>query len=293
MYRHKISLAKSQRGDAFRRSIVGVGIALCILIVSIAAGARLKARVHAQSPNVIADRFKPLGLKAFTVEIADAAASTVNGTIGKTTVYAFKSEGSSYEGPWDLASGQTRIVTDVPARLRIRIDDRNRYKTTMPFKLRPNTVSPRLPRDERCAFPSRPGWEPAYIGEDTILGYKTYKYRHREIEVPDREQTIHTFTWYAPDLTCFELQQHAEKRDRAGNVVATFDKIPKRISIGEPDPALFRIDSSYKEVPPSEFERAGFASAGASAEYIAKRAEKERQRLDGEDRRYRQAQALR
>ncbi|MGH9840016.1 MAG: hypothetical protein ACREEM_14630, partial [Blastocatellia bacterium] len=93
---------------------------------------------------------------------------------------------------------------------------------------------PRLPANQ-CVYPEI---QESYLGTETLEGYRAAK-------VTSDQTYTH---WYALDYGCALIGSQAVWKDGS-----TTEK--KLISLvgGEPDPTLFYIPSSYKEVPPSQW----------------------------------------
>jgi hypothetical protein len=106
-----------------------------------------------------------------------------------------------------------------------------KYTVTVDF----NTAQrPRLPANQ-CVYPEI---HESYLGTETLEGYRVAK-------VTSGQTYTH---WYALDYGCALIGSQAVWE----NGSTTVKKLISLVS-GEPDPALFHIPFSYKEVPPSQW----------------------------------------
>jgi hypothetical protein len=71
------------------------------------------------------------------------------------------------------------------------------------------------------------------------------------VEVKDAQGS----RWLAPSLGCFEMRRKLQRTDSSGRVTSVNLYEVKSMNLGEPDPSLFAIPASYREVPPSELSR--------------------------------------
>jgi hypothetical protein len=119
--------------------------------------------------------------------------------------------------------------------LAIGIRDLAALKYTMTVDSNSNNAErPRLPANQ-CVYP---GTQESYLGTETLEGYRAAKVTSGQM-----------FTsWYALDYSCALIGSQAVWKDGS----TTVKKLISLVS-GEPDPALFYIPSSYKEVPPSQW----------------------------------------
>jgi hypothetical protein len=155
----------------------------------------------------------------------------------------------------------------------------------MPVGMKPPAAPNRGPR---CEIQPFDGKAPTYLGEETFLGYRSFKYQHPPAVFPDGK-SIRTTSWYVKDLNCYEVKQHGDSVDANGQVTGTYDKFVTQITAGVPDGALFSIPSSYREVPPSEMEIANLRikiTERGEPEALDRLKEKLQQQWADEDKRY-------
>jgi hypothetical protein len=67
--------------------------------------------------------------------------------------------------------------------------------------------------------------------------------------MPDGDQFTFSY-WYVPDLDCRPLRQRMEWQ-RADGTRAVTEKLVESVTVGEPDPSLFRVPAEYVESLPS------------------------------------------
>lgn len=259
-------------------------------VVMVVAGFLTAPFGHTQVATSPANDMKEWPLKAFTVELIQSAGSH-NGETQKTAVEAYRADGSSTAGPKQPGGKQDRLLTLFPEQVRVRISDRFQLKSTTPFPV-PSDMKRVRVRSATCAFRTRPGYESQFVDEEIVLGFRTFKFKHSVAKDGGAtDVTIHTTSWYAPDLACYELKQHGEKRRPDGTVIATYDKTPLFVTVGEPDKSLFEIPAQYREVPPSEIERAMLAqemSDRGDSDGFGALSTKMKDRWDADDQRYRE-----
>ena len=91
------------------------------------------------------------------------------------------------------------------------------------------------------------------LGREQLNGLRTVKVEMPKQMHPDLK------VWYALDYGCELVGQRAVFPDSVD------EKFVDRVLPGEPDPALFTIPGNYREVPPSELDRASFLRYGTYA----------------------------
>lgn len=84
----------------------------------------------------------------------------------------------------------------------------------------------------------------AAIGDATVLGVAVLKFRE---DTPRATVEV----WRAPSLNCYRLFERFEWKSQ-GAVVSTTTNTAISITVGDPDPALFQVPDSFREVKPSE-----------------------------------------
>lgn len=188
---------------------------------------------------------------AFTVEYSEGTSSpSSTARMQREMYWAFRSDGATSNGFRDKPI-LNRTVLDPTAMIQADVSDRLALTTNYD---RTNVLEGRRPRPRQsptCAPPAgRPGYR--FLGEETILGFNTYIYEHHQ-DLESGAKTMETRYWLAPDLRCFEMKTVSDMRNARGEVTSHFEKLVANVRMGEPDPDLFSVPASYREVPPSEF----------------------------------------
>ena len=110
------------------------------------------------------------------------------------------------------------------------------------------------------------GAKPA--GETKILGYTVFGYTEERAT----QRRSRSTSWRSPQLDCRELRYLEEQLDADGRVAHVFERVAAKVTLGDPDPALFEIPAGYREIPPSQANlelmerRAGKKIEGATLE---------------------------
>ncbi|MGE5646733.1 MAG: hypothetical protein ACM336_13170 [Acidobacteriota bacterium] len=169
----------------------------------------------------------------------------------KHLVQAYRADSSRATAPIDRSSSQARSVTLLPEGMKVDISDRGELKSTRYFRVPPGTKTFRAWRGPRCEYQG--GIPLAYKGQDVINGFEVYGYETVREEPPSKK--ILRTAWFAKDLGCYEMKLHEEVQDGSGKVISVFERTAVKITPGDPDPSLFDVPPSYREVPPSEMER--------------------------------------
>lgn len=86
------------------------------------------------------------------------------------------------------------------------------------------------------------------IGETRILGFAAYGYTQSR----RTSRVSRSTSWRAPTLDCRELRYLEEQLDENGRVTHTFERVATKVTLADPDPALFVIPDGYREIPPSQ-----------------------------------------
>jgi hypothetical protein len=122
---------------------------------------------------------------------------------------------------------------------KILMNESLRRKSTYPNFFAATSMDSRDP-ETSCLMrgqKNNPGW--AVDGTDTIGGY-------RAVRIVSQAGKRKLITWYAPDVGCAMVQLRLEHE--TGLTVQNLTSLV----IGEPDPALFQVPSSFGEGPPSK-----------------------------------------
>ncbi len=92
-----------------------------------------------------------------------------------------------------------------------------------------------------------------------VLGHPADEIRHGALGA----ETLIT-TWRARDLGCADLEYRAETRQADGSYKLTSFTQAVSLEIGEPSAGLLNPGTGYREVSPSEWEKAGMRIAGVT-----------------------------
>lgn len=217
-----------------RIGLLALGLA-CAATLALAGG-----RIYSQSDEA-----------AFTVEYVEGTSSPLS-KVGTTRelYWAFRGDGAISYGLRGVPS-RNRKVLDPTAKIEADVSDALAIKTTYDMSRMPTRGERRRVQSRECAPPpGHAGYR--FMGNDVILGHNTYIYEYHPSAESDGTTTI-TRYWLAPDLRCFELRTTATTRNERGEVTNQFDKTVGAVLMGEPDPALFLVPDTFREVPPSEF----------------------------------------
>ncbi|HYM13825.1 MAG TPA: hypothetical protein VEU62_24005 [Bryobacterales bacterium] len=215
--------------------------------------------------------------KEFSVRRVERSTTLINGLSHERTVLeAQRADGSRVLA--DVADGgratafSTRVITLVPSRRTIFVDDRLAATTTH-FDLSQRAYRPTT--DPQCGFTRlTQKAKPRVKGEEDVLGFRT-------VVIQTESGPFLTTDWKAPDLGCATLRMTEERRDGPrGDATARFELSAVSVTVGSPDPALFEVPASYTEGSPSQLANASAARMGRA---VPERALK---RLAERDQRY-------
>jgi hypothetical protein len=190
---------------------------------------------------------------AFTIEYterSDAPASAR--TLQVDRFWAFRSDGAMAFGVGGLQPTR-RTILSPRKRRQTEVADRVGLKTTYDLSSEVGGNGRRRTPQPQCAPNPTSGIR--LVGQESVLGFETSVYRHETTDGGDGGTIVHQY-WPAPELLCFELRTVSTKRDAKSDVTAVFTKTAVRVTPGEPDPRLFAVPAAFREVRPSEFERA-------------------------------------
>jgi hypothetical protein len=125
---------------------------------------------------------------------------------------------------------------------------------------------------------------PEVIGEEEVLGYKTFK-----LNLPAGNEKV--TVWRAPELGCFQIKLEMKGYDKEGNLVDDYREIPLDIRLGEPDDSLLSVPNDYQEAPPSRMTEVNSANLSTLFHKSPPVLDaSQRQRLEDADRKYYAAQ---
>jgi len=156
--------------------------------------------------------------------------------------YALRSDGAEVTRSVELkATPLIQRTIAMPSGDRAEVDDVHELKTTT---LEPLRRPARRDPSRNCAYQVA-GNSQAALSSERIVGQESLG-GHRAVIVVGHGTT----SWLALDLGCAPLQRRfGPEADPSG--LQKYESV----AAGEPDPKLFEIPSSYREVAPSEFFR--------------------------------------
>lgn len=82
-----------------------------------------------------------------------------------------------------------------------------------------------------------------------MLGFQTHRY---ESTSRMDTQTVSATHWLAPDLNCAALRFLQVASSAEGREIRRFERVAHSVKVGQPDPALFTVPDTYREVSPSQ-----------------------------------------
>ncbi len=218
---------------------IGKGVTACV-----AAGALISASGSRSQSGSGPNR------SPFTMQYIQTVTNVTRGTsFALDMFWAVRSDGARAFGLAGI-SPRRRTVVDPVQKIYAHLSDAYRLKSTYDYRNYPVTPR-RIPYGAKC-YP--PGNEFLYVGDDVILGYRAHHYIMKPFPGSSENQESHY--WLAPDLGCYKIQHVMYVRDENGAITNVFEEKPAKITKDEPDPALFAVPADYREVRPSEFERA-------------------------------------
>lgn len=98
-----------------------------------------------------------------------------------------------------------------------------------------------------------PGFGATLTAQDHLFGVLALRYDALVSGGVDKHSH-----WYAPSLNCFPLQYEVHTLD-SGGWKRIFSRIPTQLDLHAPISSHFSIPSHYREVPPSEHQKAAIA----------------------------------
>jgi len=176
--------------------------------------------VHAAAPKVV----------PFTSTLKESATSpTKNDATGVTFfTFALRSDGSTLAKI--TRNGDSTRMVEFVSKIHVDIKDLRELKSTRSWS-GSRTPLLRNPNLNCQAVPAE-----TVVGEESVSGYKA-------IKLSKGERT----SWFAPDYGCALVRE--VWRFNTGEVS---EKTLVSLVVGEPDPTLFYVPNSYREVPPSQ-----------------------------------------
>lgn len=136
---------------------------------------------------------------------------------------------------------QGRNVTLPNERKTVSVDDALKSVTTTYMTEETAARLRRYYGDARCTNSRM-----SYIGEETILGYRTYKYAFTQSSSDG--ETFVAVHWFAPDLECIALKETLNWNSN-GQTGKTLHDITN-VTVADPDTNLFDIPADYTEMSP-------------------------------------------
>jgi len=221
---------------------------VCLLVI----GATGVSTISYQIARAQAQQGKPR--IAFTrVEVEKTWTAGESPTTLRTVVKALRSDGAHAESVLGN-DGQHygRNVTLPNERRTIAIDDTLRATTSWYISEQTAASLRRYSGDANCNNPLM-----SKIGEDTVLGYRAYKYVNTD---HSGGETLTATHWFAPDLECVALYESLDWESN-GKTGKTTHEVTT-LTLGNPDQNLFVIPSGYTEMSPSQVANARAASRG-------------------------------
>jgi hypothetical protein len=143
-----------------------------------------------------------------------------------------------------------RTIEDWAAALTVKVADGLKMKTTYDYSY--IGVKPPAQKPAPSCLPR--GSVYSLVGDERIAGFEAHHYQ-RLSTLPDGE-TLEDHDWFAPGLGCFQIQRIQYRRDAKGNLTGVFEKKPVQVQTGEPENSLFMVPDTYREMKPSDLERA-------------------------------------
>lgn len=157
-----------------------------------------------------------------------------------TTTWFGRSDGSKGTKTVEVHNGRpctTTTTWDNRTGLQVTASDCVRMKNSAPFTSLPFPSA----SVETCA----PVLMSAFKGPETIGSLKVERF---EEDGPSYKST----GFYAPSLGCLRVRAISYAKAADGHVKGTSTQEPVEVKLGTPDPTLFAIPDSYREVLPSE-----------------------------------------
>lgn len=229
-------------------------------------------------------RAESSAFREFTIVHSELSDSPAPISVGRKVIEAQRGDGSRVSGEVILKGDEIvpptlRNITLVPERMKVRVDDALKAKTTM-YMQGPAPTHPAA-ADPQCGISHlTPQVKPTVIGQETILGYAAIGIQ-TEMQGPD--ESYLTKEWRAPDLDCAVLRMNEIRRNSAGETIGEFRYEAVKITVGPPAPELFAVPQDYAEKSPSQMHQAYLQQIGDPGRQMPERM---RRRLELEDQRY-------
>lgn len=187
--------------------------------------------------------------KAFTIhEVERSTNVAIGNTLESRRILATRSDGAAVTAPLDKQSYRARTIMLPREGKKLVIVDNLRAQSTMYYPAKTADVRAKG-TNPNCAPKSMPNAAPTMLGQYDFLGFKVFKYEHTS-KRPGQESIKWTY-WYAPDLDSTALKFLAERRADNGILLTQFERYAEFVVLGEPDPSLFVVPDTYRELPPS------------------------------------------
>lgn len=230
-------------------------ISLLIFLLAAAIACHFELRVLAQAESSRQDLVLTLSERSYNT--ANSA------SVERTQLLAFRRDGARAEVPLpegrDYSIYASRLVIRPDQQIYSSVVDSLKIKTSVPLSPGSAAFYRSRPAASNCADPQEAPKQ--YLGEESRLGLIVHRFDRSETR-PDGE--IATFSLFrAPQLDCVPLKNIATWKKPDGTV-STDEKIVIKIERRSPDPSLFEIPSTYRELPPSEFDRTIAVATGRS-----------------------------
>ncbi|MGO9211463.1 MAG: hypothetical protein ACLP2H_15210 [Terriglobales bacterium] len=222
--------------------------------------------------------------REFTIVRSELSDSTAPISAGGKAIEAQRADGSRVSGEVILKGDEVvppalRDITLMPERMKMRVDDALKAKTTMYMQGPAPTHPPAA--DPQCGISHlAPQVKPTVIGQETILGFATVGIQ-TEMQGPDESSVMKE--WRAPDLDCAVLRMSEIRRNPAGETIGKFRYEALKVTLGPPASELFAIPADYAEKSPSQMYQAYLDTVGDAQRPIP---EGFRKTLEREDQRY-------
>ena len=197
--------------------------------------------------TVSGQRSNTRAVQAMTLVFRESAAHPNEQPIEVDKLFAVDRQGSRTNLTQPSSKHKTgqeaRNVFLTPERKYVVIADAIRAISTFPLTKQKADSAKLITISERC---EESGLNP--VGETKLLDFAAYAYTQSR----RANRLSRSTSWRAPTLDCRELRYLEEQLDENGQVTHTFERVATKVTLGDPDPALFLIPGGYREIPPSQ-----------------------------------------
>jgi hypothetical protein len=196
-------------------------------------------------------------VQPYTLRFTETSYGHISGSkLEKIAVIKRRSDGATARYQLDPTNhrylrGQIRQIMLDSGRKKVLVDDGTQSMSTFMapqnaiFKLFAGRRS--LPN---CRPQVAPETEPEYLGEQTIAGLVTHRYKFPPSKYESHSLSLEV--WHAEKLDCIEVQQISTRYDEKINKVgSTFQKLLVSATLAEPDHEGFEVSNGYSEKKPS------------------------------------------